>query len=88
MEKLTYEEWEDKFNPDYESGDHSLKIYDWVGEDYKKLQDVGIEHIWTVVDGDDESLYISQGMSFVNRLGYVICNNPRDLKINYEPIEY
>lgn len=34
-------------------------------------------HVWTVVDGGGRDLYILEGWHAVNRMGYIICRNPR-----------
>ena len=33
-------------------------------------------HIWTMVDGDNDSVVLINGFHFVNRLGYVLCQIP------------
>lgn len=33
-------------------------------------------YIWTVVDGDDGKLYLTTGVHYVNRVGYVLCEVP------------
>lgn len=36
------------------------------------------QHVWTVCDIDGE-LLICEGFAFVDRFGYIICRNPREL---------
>lgn len=33
-------------------------------------------HLWTLVDGDDGDLYVTAGCHFVNRLAYIITEEP------------
>lgn len=34
-------------------------------------------HVWTVVDGEGINMYILEGWHAFDRLGYLICRNPR-----------
>ena len=33
-----------------------------------------IKHVWTVVEGDDNNLYVTAGFHIVNRLNFIISN--------------
>ena len=49
------------------------------GKDKEKLVVIGEVNpnlIWTVIDGDDDELYLIAGYHLVNRLHYVITNEP------------
>lgn len=37
---------------------------------------MGSRHIWTVVEGDNNRMYLVPGWSIVNRIGYVVCDVP------------
>lgn len=42
-----------------------------------EIQSVDPRHVWTVVDGeDDDNLYALPGIHFVNRIGYVVTEEP------------
>lgn len=52
------------------------------GEDYERvLREINAgrsNHIWTLISGDDGSTVISNGVHFVNRIGYFITEIPFD----------
>lgn len=35
-------------------------------------------HVWTVVEGDNGEWYACEGWHLVNRMGFIICRNPRE----------
>jgi hypothetical protein len=52
---------------------------DTYGKDKEKLAviaEVNPNLIWTVVDGDDDELYLLAGWHLVNRIHYVITKQP------------
>lgn len=38
--------------------------------------DVPVEHVWTIVSGDDDNLYAAAGFHLVNRISYCVTNKP------------
>lgn len=38
--------------------------------------DADSKHLWTVVEGDDDSLYALNGVHLVNRIGYLVTEEP------------
>jgi len=55
-------------------------MYETYGEDVEYIRSLcreGKENlIWTIVDGDDGNLIIQTGCWFVNRIGYIVTENP------------
>lgn len=50
-------------------------VFDTGGQDLEFVRTQPPEKVWTVVDGDD-GLEITEGMHFVNRLGYLVTRHP------------
>jgi len=85
--RLNVEDWLEQFKPK-ETEDSSVKHYETYGEDMQKVLNTDRNLVWTIVDGDDGKLYISPGVSIVNRLNYIICTIPREAGKDYLPIKY
>jgi hypothetical protein len=71
---LSYDEWVDTYKPELDA-DGSPRLYETYGDDYDIVLDVENDYLWTWTDGGDYSV-ISNGFSFVNRMGYYICTVP------------
>ena len=55
----------------------SLKeVEDYLLENNLNYGEERYRHIWTMVDGDNDSVVLINGFHFVNRLGYVLCQIP------------
>ena len=55
----------------------SLKeVEDYLSENNLDYGEERYRHIWTMVDGDNDSVVLINGFHFVNRLGYVVCQIP------------
>ena len=53
-------------------------LFETFGEE---LEFVRCQHpltVWTLVDGDDDDLYVLSGLHFCNRIGYFVSTVPRD----------
>lgn len=75
---LTYEEWVRTYRPVRagRDGDFSA-MYETYGDDWDVVAARPAEHVWTWLDCDsDEGDLLVAGRSFVNRLGYFICEVP------------
>jgi hypothetical protein len=71
-----WSEWCDTFNP---KKNHLSKfdelLYETYGEELEYVQSVDPKYVWTYVSGDGCDLLVA-GYSYVNRLGYHICEVP------------
>ena len=49
-------------------------MFETFGEEleYVKMKAQSGNNVWTLVEGDDDTMYISNGMRLVNRMGYFI----------------
>lgn len=65
---------EDKFETYGEELDYVLSI-----------ADTEPKRVWTLVEGDDDNLYITSGYHLVNRLNYFITKNPCELEYEETP---
>ena len=84
-EKVTIqeEEWISRFRPlpapipgkGFDFGEGCTLIDGQTKEDIKHLEEAGERRVWTIVE-DGESMAIIPGMALVNRLGYVVTENP------------
>ena len=55
----------------------SLKeVEDYFSENNLDYGEERYRYIWTMVDGDNDTVVLINGFHFVNRLGYVVCKNP------------
>ena len=43
---------------------------------YDDVKDRDIHHVWTVVEGDDGEWYIEAGFHVVNKIDYMVTENP------------
>jgi hypothetical protein len=76
-------EWEDfvaRFKPETNPNNDSYDgfMFETFGEDHAKVReacDQNPGHIWTLLDCDG-SMVVANGMHFVNRMGYFICEVP------------
>ena len=55
----------------------SLKeVEDYFSENNLDYGEERYRYIWTMVDGDNDTVVLINGFHFVNRLGYVVCQIP------------
>jgi hypothetical protein len=76
--KLTEEQFDELFTTvenhlDTNAG-WSGSMFETFGEEleYVKMKAKSGNNVWTLVEGDDDTMYISNGMRLVNRMGYFI----------------
>ena len=55
-------------------GGHGLETF---GEDLRLVREYPQQHVWTVVDGDEDQ-WIFPGLSFVNRVCYLLSELPHN----------
>lgn len=49
-------------------------MFETFGEEleYVRMKAQSGNNVWTIVEGDDDTMYVSNGMRLVNRIGYLI----------------
>lgn len=78
---MTFDEWEKKYKP------ITLTEGELMSCDYAELKHPRRteKNLWTVIEGDDAGIYITNDFHFVNRLGYVLTevdfDEPKDVEI-------
>lgn len=92
MEQMTYEKWEEKYQPLHdENGDIFYETFTSpkIEHDYKALVEAAIvlangletqayRYVWTRVEGDNDGMYLLSGFHLVNRQDYCLCTVPFD----------
>ena len=71
--KQDFEIFINKYEPHMFDGE--IKQYD-TKDDWTIVNNTNLNYVWTVVDGNNDKLYLTPGRHLVNRLFYVICNKP------------
>jgi hypothetical protein len=59
-------------------------MFETFGEEFEFVRHQASLTVWTLVDGDDDDLYILGGLHFCNRIGYFVSTVPRDDGLNIE----
>lgn len=77
---LTYDDWLDAYRPIRNTirTDAPLdgRMFETFGPELAAVAAVEPACIWTIVDGEDESLWLLSGCHRANRLGYLITESP------------
>lgn len=56
--------------------------------DFEHLQQIPDRRVWTVVEGDDESLHACAGFHIVNVVYYIVTEHPwQDVETAFEIVE-
>ena len=86
--EITFEEWDATYKP--LQGFDGISMLETYGADLELVMETDPHYVWTFVDGGEYVGYTA-GVSYVNRLGYIICEVPwdnEDLYVNlYEEPE-
>lgn len=78
---MTYDDWQDAYqpvtNPLIDNAPFDGLMFETFGPELDHIRDTPADRIWTLVEGDNDTLYVLSGFHFVNRLGYFIAAHPR-----------
>lgn len=92
--KLTYEEWEEKYKPKANHIDTNASfqneygvgiLFETYGDELKFVAGQDSHHVWTYLDVDGGTV-ITNGYSFVNRIGYFITEVPWEGEVQIDVI--
>jgi hypothetical protein len=90
---MTLDEFENKYKPINnhfsENKSETNYLFGTYGEEYAFVLEQEKNKIWTIVDGDN-GIYIIPGLHFLNRINYIITENPwegENIEVLYEGIE-
>lgn len=92
MTEMTEDKWIETFKPlpnpvdngcgyDFGQGCTLVETY---SPHTEYLDTIEANRIWTVVEGDEGHQYIMSGKSFVNRIGYIVTENPWEEDISVD----
>ena len=76
--QLTEEQFEEQFtlveNHLEDNAPFDGAMFETFGEEleYVRMKAEKGNNVWTIVEGDDDTMYYSNGMRLVNRIGYLI----------------
>lgn len=77
---MTYEQWWDTYNPiqNHIEANASFDgaMFETYGPELSFVRDQDISKVWTIIEGEDGNLYVSDGYHFVNRIGYFVTERP------------
>ncbi len=77
---MTEDEWLETYKPKTNHLDSNASwngtMFETYGEEVEFVQSAPDNFVWTLLEGDEGQTLISNGYSFVNRLGYFICEVP------------
>ena len=79
--ELTFTQFEEKYKPainhldKYATPEVPTRMFETYCEEVEYVQSKDEKYVWTWVDGDACSLLVA-GYSYVNRLGYYVCEEP------------
>ena len=91
MNTINWDDFVEKYKPEINKEDapYGGYMYETYGEDIKYVVNIANsdknQHVWTIVDCEDEESWIFPGYHYVNRIGYIITTIPwvsEDLQVN------
>jgi len=78
---MTYDDWLETYqpvpNPLTDSAPFDGLMFETFGPELAHIRDTPADRVWTLVEGDEDTLYVLSGFHFVNRLGYFIAEQAR-----------
>jgi len=73
---MTYDDWLKIYQPVTipltDSAPFDELMFETFGRELAHFCDTPADRVWTLVEGDENTLYVLSGFYFVNRLGYFI----------------
>lgn len=80
MKTIDYEQFEETYkpikNPFVQDSSYNGCMFETYGVELAHVREQDIKNIWTIVDCENEEIWIVPGYSIVNRLGYILCEIP------------
>lgn len=80
--ELDYNEWLNEFGPivpNVFQTEYDCDTYETYGPELVFVNEVykaGVQGVWTLMEDDNGDTCISEGMAFINRIGYIITKRP------------
>lgn len=89
MKTITFEIFEKTYkpikNPFVQDSSYDGCMFETYGVELAYVREQDVKKIWTIVDCNNEEIWIVPGYSIVNRLGYILCEIPwesEDIQVN------
>jgi len=80
MKTITYEQFEETYkpikNPFVQDSSYNGCMFETYGVELAHVREQDIKNIWTIVDCENEEIWIIPGYSIINRIGYILCEIP------------
>lgn len=83
--------WDEAFTPLYTpitEGNEEAGLFETFGKDLEFVRNQNPANIWTVVDGSDDNMYLIAGYHLVNRINYIITEQPCPPELECAEIVY
>ena len=89
-----FDAWDAKYQPEKnhfakkQQGEFVEDKFETYGEELDYVLSIANSEpnrVWTLVDGDDGNLYITNGYHLVNRFNYFVTKNPCELEFEEYP---
>ena len=91
MKTITWDDFVEQYKPEINKEDAPYDgfMYETYGEDIEYVVNIANsdkkQHVWTIVDCEDEETWVFPGYHYVNRSGYIITTIPwesEDIQVN------
>lgn len=81
FKELTEQEFDEiKFKKNHlrEYSEHEGCMFETYGEELDYILSLDRKLVCTIIEGDDGDLYVTSGFHYVNRIGYLVLEEPLD----------
>lgn len=80
MRKITEEQFYEECNPIEnkieENASWNGTMFETYGEEFEFVKTQDVHNVWTIVEGENNDIFILSGFHLVNRIGYLITEEP------------
>lgn len=85
-DNISFESFFEIYNPIEKN--EVIKQFETFGKDYERVKRENPKKVWTVLDGEGSNLILTNGIWFINRMFYIICEKEckeerGNININY-----
>ena len=77
--EITEDNFDEVFKPQQNHLDDNASFNGWMYETYGEELDYVFnlakttKKVWTIIEGDNDTMYYVTGFHYVNRLGFIVC---------------
>lgn len=91
--KITEDNFDEVFKPQQNHLDDNASFNGWMYETYGEELDYVFnlakttKKVWTIIEGDDDTMFYVAGFHYVNRIGFIVCeveyeDNQEDIQLD------